>query len=108
MIAHSSTSRQLPNAFQLAFDSLHIGHHLRRASITKNPRFSCRKFLLSLSTHTVQQVRPLTSNRNVRVLIVDDSVYGRGLSRAMELLAHVHDHTINRFVKGFRMVPLYD
>ena len=152
MIAHSSTSRQLPNAFQIAFDSLHIGHHLRRAGITKNlgfsclslfriilmlvfqhknwfrmlesqdahalpskdavyrflnnPRFSWRKFLLSLSTHTVQQVQPLTSDRNVRVLIVDDSVYERGRSRAVELLARVHDHTVNRFVKGFRMLTL--
>ena len=41
MITHSSTSRQLPNAFQIAFDSLHIGHHLRRAGITKNLGFSC-------------------------------------------------------------------
>ncbi|WP_419723416.1 hypothetical protein [Sulfoacidibacillus ferrooxidans] len=40
------------------------------------------------------------------MLIVDNSVYDRGRSRAVELLARVHDHTVNRFVKGFRMLTL--
>lgn len=70
------------------------------------PRFSWRKFLLSLSASIVQKVTPLTSNQRVRVFIVDDSVYERGRSRAVELLARVHDHTVNRFVKGFRMLTL--
>jgi len=70
------------------------------------PRFSWRKFLLSLSVHTVQKVNPLTSERQVRVFIVDDSVYERSRSRAVELLARVHDHTVNRFVKGFRLLTL--
>ncbi|MCI0184597.1 hypothetical protein MM817_02894 [Acidibacillus sp. S0AB] len=35
MIAHSSTSRQLPNSFKIVFDNLHIGHHLRRAGVTE-------------------------------------------------------------------------
>ncbi len=70
------------------------------------PRFSWRKFLLSLSFHTLQQVQPLTSDHRVRVFIVDDSVYERKHSRAVELLARVHDHTTNQFVKGFRMLTL--
>lgn len=39
------------------------------------PRFSWRKFLLSLSASIIQKVKPLTSNQRVRVFIVDDSVY---------------------------------
>ena len=70
------------------------------------PRFSWRKFLLSLSASIVQKVKPLTSERRIRVFIVDDSIYERGRSRAVELLARVHDHTVNRFVKGFRMLTL--
>ncbi len=49
---------------------------------------------------------PLVSNNRERVLIIDDSLYSRARSKAVELLARVHDHTTGKFVKGFRMLTL--
>jgi hypothetical protein len=42
----------------------------------------------------------------VKVLILDDSLFSRSRSKAVELLANVHDHTTGKFVRGFRMLTL--
>ncbi|MCL4439638.1 MAG: transposase, partial [Firmicutes bacterium] len=69
-------------------------------------RFNWRKLLLLLSSRIVQeQLAPLTSD-NIKVLILDDSLYRRGRSKAVELLARVHDHVSMKYVRGFRMLTL--
>ncbi|OPY57353.1 MAG: hypothetical protein A4E55_01750 [Pelotomaculum sp. PtaU1.Bin035] len=40
------------------------------------------------------------------VLILDDSLYSRNRSKAVELLARVHDHVEHKYVRGFRMPTL--
>ncbi|QZT33894.1 transposase [Caldalkalibacillus thermarum TA2.A1] len=37
---------------------------------------------------------------------MDDSLYSRARSKAVELLAKVHDHTTGKFVRGFRLLTL--
>ena len=66
-----------------------------------------RRFLLLLSTRViVQKLLPLTDETTTKVLIVDDTLYGRDRSKRVELLAWVHDHNTGRYVRGFRMLTL--
>jgi len=66
--------------------------------------WSC--FLLSLSTAIINdQIVPLTSKR-IKVFVIDDSVYSRNRSKHVELLARVHDHSQQKYVKGLRMLTL--
>ena len=71
-----------------------------------HPRYNWRAFLYSLSASMINSIRTLTSEKRVRVFIVDDSVYSRSRSKSLELLARVHDHTTGKFVKGFHMLTL--
>jgi hypothetical protein len=68
--------------------------------------YAWRRFLLFLSADTIQKVYYLTSAQRVTVLIVDDSMYERNRSKAVELLARCWDHARNRSYKGFRMLTL--
>lgn len=109
--------------FQLLFRLVFTGKAFRRylannsqeEGITKDTiyRFlnsqntNWRKFLLLLSYRIISQfVLPLISDDRIKVLIVDDSLYSRSRSKVVELLARVHDHTTNSYVKGFRMLTL--
>jgi hypothetical protein len=66
-----------------------------------------RRFLLLLSTRViVQRLLPLTDKATTKVLIVDDTLYSRDRSKRVELLARVHDHNTDRYVRGFRMLTL--
>ena len=66
-----------------------------------------RRFLLLLSTRViVQRLLPLTDEATTKVLITDDTLYSRDRSKRVELLARVHDHNTNRYVRGFRMLTL--
>jgi hypothetical protein len=49
---------------------------------------------------------PLTSAKERRVFVVDDSVYDKNRSKKLELLSIVYDHVEQRFVRGFRMLTL--
>jgi len=70
-------------------------------------RYNWRKFLLLLSSGLIRnKLDPLTGKDRVKVLIVDDSLYSRARSKAVELLAKVHDHTTGKFVRGFRLLTL--
>lgn len=70
-------------------------------------RYNWRKFLLLLSSGLIRnKLDPLTGKDRVRVVIVDDSLYSRACSKAVELLAKVHDHTTGKFVRGFRLLTL--
>jgi len=71
------------------------------------PTCNWRKFLVALSSFLIKTVLlPLTSEGRARVLILDDSTYSRNRSKSVELLSRVHDHSTNRFLKGFRMLTL--
>lgn len=70
-------------------------------------RYNWRKFLLLLSSSLIQsRLGPLTSQDRENVLIVDDSLFSRGRSKKVELLASVHDHTTGKYVRGFRMLTV--
>ena len=69
--------------------------------------YNWRKFLLMLSSSIIrEQIEPLTSENRENVLIFDDSIFSRNRSKSVELLARVHDHTRNIYLKGFRMLTL--
>ena len=69
--------------------------------------YNWRKFLLLLSSKIIKsRLYPLTSEDRVNVLIFDDSLYSRARSKAVELLARVHDHSRGKYVKGFRLLTM--
>lgn len=68
--------------------------------------FAWRRFLTLLGTATVQKVDALTSTAREVVFIVDDSMFDRNRSKAVELLARFKDHATGTFYKGFRMLTL--
>ncbi len=63
-------------------------------------------FLTSLSVATVQKVSVLTSADRDSVFIVDDSMFERNRSKAVELLARFKDHATGAYYKGFRMLTM--
>ena len=70
-------------------------------------RANWRRFLLLLSTRIiVGRLEPLTDGANLKVLIVDDTLFLRDRSKHVELLARVHDHNTGRYHKGFRMLTM--
>jgi hypothetical protein len=66
--------------------------------------YAWRRFLSSLSSATIAKVHSL-NNRDA-YLIVDDSMFDRNRSKAVELLARCFDHAKSRYCKGFRMLTL--
>lgn len=69
--------------------------------------YNWHKFLFLLSSTVIKEkIEKLTSDERVNVLIVDDSLYERGRSKKVELLARVKDHTDGRYKRGFRMLTL--
>lgn len=71
-----------------------------------NPRYAWRRFLLQLSLKVTDAFDQLTSDKRVRVFILDDSILSRPRTKKAELLARIFDHTSHRFVKGFTMLTL--
>lgn len=69
-------------------------------------RYAWRHFLLFFSVYTIKKVRSLTSINRTIVFIVDDSMFERNRSKAVELLARCWDHAKNTTYKGFRMLTL--
>jgi len=70
------------------------------------PSFAWRRFLTALSAETAKKVCSLTSDRRVTAFIVDDSMYERNRSKAVELLARFWDHAKGCHYLGFRMLTL--
>ena len=68
--------------------------------------YAWRRFLIFLSAETVRKVSSLTSNQRVKAFIVDDSMYERNRSKAVELLAKFWDHAKGCHYQGFRMLTL--
>lgn len=72
-----------------------------------SPRHNWRRFLWLLSsTIVLKTLWTLTDESRRSVLVIDDSLFSRARSKSVELLARVHDHTTNTYVKGFRMLTL--
>lgn len=44
---------------------------------------------------------PFVFKNGERVLILDDSLYSPARSKSVEILALVHDHTTEHFIRGF-------
>ncbi len=51
-------------------------------------------------------IGPLTGEGRINALIIDDSLYSRGSSKHVELLANVYDHIRHGYEKGFRLLTL--
>lgn len=66
--------------------------------------YAWRRFLSFLSSSIVARVHSL-AQRNA-YLIVDDSMFDKNRSKAVELLSRCFDHAKGRFCKGFRMLTL--
>ena len=71
-----------------------------------NNTYNWRRFLLTLSGKVISHMNLLTKSERVNVLILDDSIIPRNRSKNVELIARVHDHTSNRFKKGFTKLSL--
>jgi hypothetical protein len=66
--------------------------------------YAWRRFLSLLSAAMVSKVRSL--GESAACLILDDSMFDKNRSKAVELLARCFDHAKGRFCKGFRMLTL--
>jgi len=73
----------------------------------KDCHYNWRRFLLLLGSQIIKiRIVPLTDEKRINVFIIDDSLFSRSRSKAVELLARVFDHVSNRYVRGFRMLTL--
>ena len=66
-------------------------------------------FLLTLAMRVIKPIKVATSKERLCAIIIDDSLFSRGRSKCVELLANVHDHTAHgkaKFVRGFRMLTM--
>jgi hypothetical protein len=68
--------------------------------------YAWRLFLSLLAIQVIDSLRSLTKPDRVNVLVLDDTIIGKNRSKKVELLARVHDHTSNRYQKGFTMLAL--
>jgi len=68
--------------------------------------YNWRRFLLLLASKVIMSMKQLTKPERVNVLVLDDTIIPRNRSKSVELLARVHDHTSNRYKKGFTMLTL--
>lgn len=64
------------------------------------------RFISLLSSRVIEKIVPLTSEKRVNTLILDDTVFKRARSKAVELLTRVQDHTDMKFYRGFRCQTL--
>lgn len=74
--------------------------------LLENPRYNWRRFLLKLAVKIVTVLDLLTSEDREKVLVVDDSDYDRGRSKAVELLARIFDHNSRKYLNGFKLLTL--
>ena len=64
------------------------------------------RFLTILSTKVICKIIPLASENRIYTLILDDTIFKRARSKAVELLTRVQDHTDMKFYRGFRCLTL--
>ena len=66
-------------------------------------------FLLTLAMSAIKPINVATSEERLCAIVIDDSLFSRGRSKCVELLANVHDHAAHgkkKFVRGFRMLTM--
>jgi hypothetical protein len=68
--------------------------------------YAWRRFLTLLSFSTIDKVQALASTDRISVFVVDDSMFERNRSKAVELLSRFKDHATGCYYKGFRMLTL--
>ena len=74
-----------------------------------NPFINWADYLLKLAVSVIKPIKVATSDDRLCALVVDDSIFERGRSKLVELLANVHDHAAkgkNKFKRGFRLLTL--
>lgn len=102
--------------FGLVFSGRNLWRYLEREAapfrkdtvyrLLNNPRYNWRILLLLVARDVFGFLKPLTSDERKSVFVLDDSLYSRARSKAVELLARVYDHASHRFLKGFRLLTL--
>ena len=68
--------------------------------------YNWRMLVLMVSLRLIEQLQPLTSASQNRVLIVDDSPYKRDRSKKVEFLGHQYNHSSGSYYKGYRMLTM--
>lgn len=68
--------------------------------------YNWRRFITLLAANVIERLDPLTSPDRFKAFVLDDSVISRNRSKSVELLAFIHDHVINKSVKGFNLLAL--
>jgi hypothetical protein len=97
------------NWFQFQKSSLRSHREIKKDTVYRflnSAKFHWERFLFSVSHTVVSKLSLLTSDNREKVLIVDDTFYDRSRSKQVELLSRVHDHTDNKFKKGFNLLTL--
>ena len=74
--------------------------------LLKNPRHNWRKLMMAVAVKVSNFFYLLTDKEREKVLIFDDSTFSRSRSKAVELLAWIHDHNSGRSLKGFKLLAL--
>lgn len=75
--------------------------------LTNSSRINWQRFTLLLSVAIiVGAVECLTDKDRRNALILDDSIYSRGRSKKVELLANVYNHSEHKYERGFRMLTV--
>ncbi len=69
-----------------------------------NPHWNWRRVFSHMAREVYRHVRPLS--QHVAVLALDDSLYDRSRSKAVELMGPVFDHAAQRMRRGFRWLVL--
>jgi hypothetical protein len=71
-----------------------------------SPFHNWRGFLRRIALKAIAFLVPLSSGKERKVFVVDDSLYDKNRSKKIELLSRVYDHVEQKFVRGFRMLAL--
>ena len=77
--------------------------------LLNSPLINWGTYMLRLAVSVIRPIKAATSDERPCALVVDDSMFERGRSKKVELLAKVHDHSAkagNRFKRGFRLLTL--
>jgi len=70
-------------------------------SLLNNSKCNWRRLLLAVGYQVYSVISKLTDRE--KVLIIDTTAYSRNRSKNVELLSRVKDHSINRYIRGFRL-----
>jgi len=77
--------------------------------LLNSPYINWSGYLLKLAVSAIAPIKVATGDDRLCALVLDDSLFERGRSKCVELLANVHDHAAkgkNKYRRGFRMLTL--